>query len=248
MALEAYLTTAGLNVLTKLMASRGPLKFIKAELGDGKCSGEEACRARTSLVKKVAEATFVGARYEGGEAKITTQYENEGLDTGFFVNEIGLYVQDPDSASAVLYCYATFGDNPDWIAPESSARYVRTYDIITIVSNVASVEVNVSPSAMVDQEEFDERLAEVGGAILALESYVMTRLGHNTTNLDKLQGVDITGAEANMLAGVQFALKEHTASIDGALLALATILDQKVRGLEDELTKVNAALAELQAE
>lgn len=248
MAMEAYLTTAGLNVLTKLMASRGPLKFVRAELGDGKCTGEAACRARTTLVNKVSNATFIGAKYEGGEALITTRYDNTGLQTGFFVREVGLFVQDPDSSAAVLYCYATFGDEPDWIAPEASARYIRTYDIVTIVSNVASVEVNISPSEMIDREEFEQKLSLIGSSISALESYVMMRLGHNTANLDKLEGIDITGAEANMLAGVQFALKEHTASIDGALLALATILDQKVRGLEDELTKVNAALAELQAE
>lgn len=152
MALEAYLTTAGLTVLNKVLASEGALKFVKAELGSGVVTGESACRARTSLVSKICDASFIGAELEGGQAKIEVQYRNSGLATGFFVNEIGLYVQDPTSSANVLYCYATFGDTPDWIAPASSADYVREYDVVTKVSTVSSVTVNVSPSALVTME------------------------------------------------------------------------------------------------
>ena len=153
MALEAYLTTAGLAVLNKVLASKGALKFVKAELGSGVVTGESACRARTSLASKICDASFIGAELEGGQAKIKVQYRNSGLATGFFVNEIGLYVQDPTSSANVLYCYATFGDTPDWIAPASSADYVREYDVVTIVSAVSSVTVNVSPSALVTMEQ-----------------------------------------------------------------------------------------------
>lgn len=154
--MEAYLTSAGLAVLNKIIAAKGTLTFTKAELGSGKVSGEAACRARTSLAAKVTDASLVSVDFEGGEAVVTTQYSNAGLGTGFFVNEIGIYVKDPTTSNSVLYCYVTFGDNPDWIAPASSAQYVRTYDVVTIISSAASVAVTASPSAMVTQKEFDE--------------------------------------------------------------------------------------------
>ena len=157
--MEAYLTNAGMTVLNKVLASQGALNFVKAEVGSGKVTGEAACRARTSLANKTGEATFVRAAVKGGQATISVIYQNEGLSTGFFVNEIGLYVKDPETDANVLYCYVTFGDYPDWIAPESSATYTRTYDIITIVSNVTSVTVVTSPSTVVSMEDFNNVIA-----------------------------------------------------------------------------------------
>lgn len=115
MALTAYLTNGGYDVLNRLIASQGTLEITKAELGSGTCTGEAACRARTSLVKKTCDASLVDVAFTGGEATITTQYINTGLATGFFVNELGIYVKNPKGGSDVLYCYVSFGDSPDWI-------------------------------------------------------------------------------------------------------------------------------------
>ena len=168
--MEAYLTSAGLNVLNKIIASKGTLVFTKAEFGSGKVTGEAACRARTSLAAKTADASLVKVTYEGGEAVVSTQYSNAGLAAGFFVNEIGIYVKDPTTSNSVLYCYVTFGDNPDWIAPASSAQYVRTYDVVTIISSAASVQVQASPSAMVTQKEFEEYAQAINATINTLIS------------------------------------------------------------------------------
>lgn len=159
MALTAYLTTKGYEVLNRLIASQGTLEIVNAELGSGVSTGEAACRARTSLVKKICDASLANVAFTGGEATITVQYINTGLATGFFVNELGVYVKDPQGGSNILYCYVTFGDNPDWIAPESSAQYVRTYDIKTIISSLSSITIDTAPSTMVSRGEFNAVIA-----------------------------------------------------------------------------------------
>lgn len=159
MALSAYLTTAGYELLNRLIASQGTLHITKAELGSGVCTGEEACRARTSLVNRVCDASLTKVSFEGGEAKITVQYLNTGLATGFFVNEVGIYAKHPTTGANTLYCYVTFGNNPDWIAPESSAQYVRTYDIKTIISSLQNVTIESAPSALISREEFSNVVA-----------------------------------------------------------------------------------------
>lgn len=159
MALSAYLTSAGYELLNRLIASQGTLHITKAELGSGVCTGEDACRARTSLVKRVCDASLTKVSFEGGEAKITVQYLNTGLTTGFFVNEIGIYAKHPTTSADTLYCYVTFGDNPDWIAPASSAQYVRTYDIKTIISSLQNVTIEAAPSALISREEFSNVIA-----------------------------------------------------------------------------------------
>lgn len=187
MAMEAYLTSAGLAVLNKVIAAKGTLTFTKAELGSGVVTGEAACRARTSLANKVTDASLVSVDFEGGEAVITTQYSNAGLGTGFFVNEIGIYVKDPTTSNSVLYCYVTFGDNPDWIAPASSAQYVRTYDVVTIISSAASVAITASPSAMVTQKEFDEYARAVDATINSIISNYDMLVRDLTSKIDAMQ-------------------------------------------------------------
>jgi hypothetical protein len=153
--LAAYLTNEAAIVLNKLMASMGPLEFTRAELGDGLVSSEEEARARTTLINKVVDAVFSGSRWGGGEAVLSIQYTNTYLELGFFVREIALYCKDPDDAGReVLYCYATFGDQPDWIASRSAASYTRTYDIATIIASISEITVNISPSVMVSREDF----------------------------------------------------------------------------------------------
>ena len=107
MALSAYLTSAGYELLNRLIASQGTLHITKAELGSGVCSGEDACRARTSLVKRVCDASLTKVSFEGGEAKITVQYLNSGLATGFFVNEVGIYAKHPTTGAPITSPYVS---------------------------------------------------------------------------------------------------------------------------------------------
>ena len=197
MPLASYITTGGLAVMNKLLATKGPLKFVRAELGDGTVASEEAARARTALVSKVADATLVQAKLQDGQAIISAQYDNASLSTPLVVREVGLYAQDPTGGSAVLYCYCTFSDYPDTIAPASVARYIRTYDITTIVSTLDTVTVTAAPAAMVSQQQFEEALTQAGIALAQLQQYVLQRLGSTDFG-----AVTATADELNYVHGV----------------------------------------------
>lgn len=161
MNMASFVTVNGQAVINKLLATQGPLHFTRAELGDGVAASEEAARERESLIHKTADAVLTRIAYEGGQATVEIQYNNSLLVTGFNVNEIALYCQDPDDEDKeVLYDYATFGETPDWIAPAALATYVRTYKLGVVVSDVTPITINVSPGAMVTREEFDEFLRE----------------------------------------------------------------------------------------
>ena len=152
----SYITNAGIEVIKKLMASKGPLVFKRGQLGSGTVTSADAARARTSLVTPVVNAPLVGVAYAGGAATVEIQYSNENLTQGFFVREIGLWCQDPDnSANEILYCYAAVGDNGDWMAPKTSAVYFRTYKIESVVDSATSVTVTATPGLMVSKEEFN---------------------------------------------------------------------------------------------
>lgn len=82
---------------------------------------------------------------QNGEAKIVVTVSSIGVTTGFFIKEIGVFAKDTDG-SEILYSYAGFSDNPQWIRPESAAvTNVATYDLNTVVDRVSSVTVQINP-------------------------------------------------------------------------------------------------------
>lgn len=262
MSMAAYLTNAGLAVLNKVMASHGPLTFVKAQLGSGQVTEEKACRLRTSLMQPICDATLVSAKYEGGEAKISIQYNNAGLTKGFFVNEVGLFVQDPDSSNLVLYCYATFGETPDWIAPASSANYTRAYDILTIVSNVSSVNVTVSPSALVSYADFTAQMNIVDTTLLAIatENSMVNRdtqekVNNAVASFDAQYG-NINAAIANVYTTLRAEMASQKTTMEKAadvkfsevavaINAVMSIVDPVIRDLKSRLETAEAQLAAL---
>ena len=262
MSMAAYLTTKGLSVLNQVIASQGPLQITKAELGSGVVTGESACRARTSLANKICDATFAAAKYKGGEAILSVAYQNTGLSTGFFVNEIGIYAIDPSTGTSVLYCYATFGDTPDWIAPVSSAGYSRVYDVSVIISNVASVNVNISSSALVTVADFDIAMRTVDTALLAVATETDMAIrglhdDHNalagtvSDNYTTLDGkIDDTKDDVeDDITDALNAAKAYTDKLnllaDQAILAVIAQYDPLVRDLRERLAVAEAQLAAL---
>lgn len=251
MGMASYLTNAGYTVLNKLLASQGTLEIVRAQLGSGVCTGETACRARTSLVSPICDATFAGAKYDGGQAILSVQFQNMGLATGFFVNEIGIYAKDPTSGNQILYCYATFDDTPDWIAPASSAWYTRTYDVVTIISNVANVTVTISPSAMVSTDDFNVAMENVGNALLLIASE------NSMVNRQTQKGVQaadgkidstalaIRGEMATQRTEMTALTDQHDNNQEQAMLAIIALFDPLVRDLRTRLAVAEAQLAAL---
>lgn len=260
MGMAAYLTNAGLTVLNKVMAAQGTLNIVRAELGSGVVTGEAACRARTSLANKICNATFAGAKWANGEAVLSVEYQNAGLATGFFVNEVGIYAMDPTSGNAVLYTYATFGNEPDWIAPSSSAAYSRVYDVTTIIANVASVNVSVASSALVTASDFEATMRKLDTVLLTMETVAQMErralqsehdslagtVASNYTALDgKIDAKEISlqGEIATALAAAKKYADHGLDNHEAVIQAIITAYDAVIRGLDSRLTVAEAQIA-----
>ena len=164
MALKAYVTTAGAAVLNYLLANQGTLTFVRADLGSGHEDNATACRALTAVKTKVTEAQFVAATLNNGNARVSVQYDNASLATGFSLNEIGLFVTDPQTSNPVLYCYITFEGDADVIAPGATASYIRVWDIVTPVSTLATVSATISSSAYATTGQLATQGLPTGGS------------------------------------------------------------------------------------
>lgn len=154
MALNAYITSAGVEVLNKYVGRQSAMLFSRAQIGGGVCTDPVACKALTALVSPyttsaiASKVSVLKAAYQSGAAKVSIQFDNTGVSQTVSINELGLYVVDPDTSTDVLYCYATFGDGttPDIIT--SDAIFTRVYDLIVAVTGVTSVAVSVTPTGL----------------------------------------------------------------------------------------------------
>ena len=169
-------TNKGIALIGKLLAQKGALQITRVAVGDGTPPASPA--TLNALVHELKNATIESVdNPKNGEAKIVVTVSSIGVTQGFFVKEIGVFAKDTDGRE-ILYAYAGFSDNPQWIRPEGTAiTNVATYDINTIIDRVSEVKVTIDPSSLAtkadltklddrisalerkEQEQYNERLA-----------------------------------------------------------------------------------------
>ncbi|MFR0871283.1 MAG: phage tail protein [Oscillospiraceae bacterium] len=129
-------TNKGIALIGKLLAQKGALQITRVAVGDGTPPASPA--TLNALVHELKNATIESVdNPKNGEAKIVVTVSSIGVTQGFFVKEIGVFAKDTDGKE-ILYAYAGFSDNPQWIRPEGTAiTNVATYDINTIIDRVS---------------------------------------------------------------------------------------------------------------
>lgn len=147
-------TNKGIALIGKLLASKGPLKITRVAVGDGTPPSNPA--TLNGLVHELKNANLESLdNPKNGEAKIVITVSSIGVTTGFFIKEIGVFAEDTDGQE-ILYSYAGFSDNPQWIRPEGAAiTNVATYDLNTVVDRVSEIQVTIDPSSLVTKEQLE---------------------------------------------------------------------------------------------
>lgn len=154
-------TNKGIALIGKLLAQKGALQITRVAVGDGTPPASPA--TLNALVHELKNATIESVdNPKNGEAKIVVTVSSIGVTQGFFVKEIGVFAKDTDGKE-ILYAYAGFSDNPQWIRPEGTAiTNVATYDINTIIDRVSEVKVTIDPSSLAtkaDLTKLDDRIS-----------------------------------------------------------------------------------------
>jgi len=138
------LTDVGRN-LQALVQTGEELNFVRIALGDGALDPGGDLEGYTELAnerKSVSptEATVVG----DGTARIRGTLTNEGMETGFFIREIGLFAEDPDDEEAEILYAVAYASNPDYLpAGGGSTAVEQIIDLIVVVSNATNVVVTI---------------------------------------------------------------------------------------------------------
>lgn len=142
------LTNKGLALQAKVEAGT-VMNITKLKIGDGILSSGQTVAALNDLVlpKKIIDISAL-TPLENGICKILGVVTNDGIESGFYVRELGVFAQDPD-VGEILYAYTSDG-SPDYLPAEGGPVAISEELIINLVfSNTATITANIAMDGLV---------------------------------------------------------------------------------------------------
>jgi hypothetical protein len=148
------ITNKGIALQAKVQAG-AELHFSRIGVGDGTLGGQSIPTLTNLISEKMSLDITKLKVLGGGKAVVGGVLSNQGVTTGFYFREIGVFAMDPDEGE-ILYCYGNAGSGAEYIPPGGGPDVIeKQIDIVTIIGNASNVSAEI-PSAVyatVDQLE-----------------------------------------------------------------------------------------------
>lgn len=154
---KAVITDKGLALVNKVQTGITNLEFTKISTGDGDYGDSEDLTKVTDLKEKKQDFTLSSISIiDNDTAKIRTVIGNQGLETGYYIKEIGLYAQDPDEGE-ILYSVSTaYEEQWDYLPAESEMNLATiTLDVFSSIANASTVTIKGGTGAFASAEDLE---------------------------------------------------------------------------------------------
>ncbi|MHB0864769.1 tail fiber protein [Paenibacillus sp. SEL3] len=140
------ITIRGQNLLAKAEAGLTKITYTRFSAGDGKLSGQMPIALKALINEKIS---FPVSRLKVQSENVVVpgfEFSNQGIVTGFYFREVGLWATDPDLGE-ILYAYANAGEGAEYVdAQNTSAVLKKLFNFELTVSNESRVTVVVDDS------------------------------------------------------------------------------------------------------
>ena len=187
------ITTQGAILASKTLIGK-ELKFTKFKVGDG--DAPDDIKSLEELVNPIMPVALTSIlRTTPIQVTVKALLKNTDAPQNFYWKELGLYAQDPDTKEEVLFAYAHYGENPEYIVNSISQPIDRYIQQIITVDNADNVVIEINPDTVfVTHQELDleiNKLKKKAGKI-----YGIRRLINNSSSAwERLE--DAAGLVAN---------------------------------------------------
>jgi phage-related tail fiber protein len=177
-----YFTNKGRALQAKAQIGT-QLNFTRLAVGDGSLSGQSVTDM-TAFIHEVLSIPITKAKtLTGGVALIGGILSNQGLSSGFYWREFGLFAQDPDEGE-ILYCYGNAGALAEYIPAGGGADILeKQIAIEPIIGSATNVTASINQSLVyATQDDLNAKVDKVSGKQLSTNDYT-------TAEKDKLTGI-----------------------------------------------------------
>lgn len=146
------LTDLGRTYLAKCLANQKPIIFKKVKVGDGSIPSHKTGQTTTELYSFKKDVEILAKEQQNTAMKLTVLLNNLDLSQGFYVKEMGIYIED-DGVDK-LYWYIN-KDNPSYLYDKNTPSTHR-YNVYCEVSSNESVVVNFTGQGLLADKKFVE--------------------------------------------------------------------------------------------
>lgn len=149
-----------------------PTKIV---MGSGNLPSGTTVRTITDIVTPEQTLTISKKkRGNDGTVAIGGVYSNQGVTSGFYFRELGLYAKavypDGREVEEVLYSYGNAGSTADYMPAYTSGQPVeREIDLVIYIGNDTDVDLTVDSGVYVTVQQLEEALKDAGGGLVVIE-------------------------------------------------------------------------------
>ena len=173
------LTKKGADYLATRLANELAVEFLKVEIGDGAIVSGQNPKNQTSLISYKKDVKILKKEQENNAINLTIQITNDDITQGFYLKEIGIYVND-SSSNGCLYWYCN-EDNAQYIPAKTDSVIAFEIDIRMEVTNSDATIINWSgKNTWINKEYLEENYTQNGGykgTALEIEDRVVAAVG-----------------------------------------------------------------------
>lgn len=156
------LTKKGADYLATRLANELAVEFLKVEIGDGAVVSGQNPKNQTSLISYKKDVRILKKEQENNAINLTIQITNDDITQGFYLKEIGIYVNDSTS-NGCLYWYCN-EDNAQYIPAKTDSVIAFEIDIRMEVTNSDTTIINWSgKNTWVNKDYLEENYTQNGG-------------------------------------------------------------------------------------
>ena len=156
------LTKKGADYLATRLANELAVEFLKVEIGDGAIVSGQNPKNQTSLISYKKDVKILKKEQENNAINLTIQITNDDITQGFYLKEIGIYVND-SSSNGCLYWYCN-EDNAQYIPAKTDSVIAFEIDIRMEVTNSDATIINWSgKNTWINKEYLEENYTQNGG-------------------------------------------------------------------------------------
>ena len=174
---KLVITNKGQSLMAKLIAGSTGVSFTKISTSTNVYTDAQIL-ALTSLAN-VKQTTTISkiTRINNVAVQIESAIENSKLTTGYNINSIGLYAQDPDEGE-ILYAVASVEDSTKgaYMPPYNNLTVSGAYfKLVTTVSNAENVSLNVDQAAVAtvgDINDLQSQISDLKAFIGYVEDHI----------------------------------------------------------------------------
>lgn len=184
MAMIEYLTDAGREMLSQMIAGKKTISYTKIQMGDGVITTSHDKRTMTSLINPIVTLDVESVAVTSENViKITGVFSNESLTSGFYYREKAIFASDGENE--ILFSYANAGSESEWIEPPTVEIIEKK--IMSLYKEFQDTEtdlkIQIKSGIYVATDDFNAALKELEGKYAKKDLYDDT-----TVNLGRLPG------------------------------------------------------------